>query len=144
MFEPPNIPGASDVTSWFGYWPTFHDAEVLSIHLDRLCGCEVVIHAFHMTSEVDAVGRYVFTKHALVTFRLAGFPQDEAGIVNTRIEGFNQQNVLSSASVQDRSGSYELRLEGIYGADCSIVCNKISVTLEPGIPTGSVYQSSHP
>ena len=144
MIESPNIPGASDVTSWFGDWPTFHDAEVLSIHLDRLRGFEVVIHAFNMTSEVDAAGRYVLTKHALVTFRLEGFPQDEAGIVNTRIEGFNQQNVLSSASIHDRSGSYELRLEAIYGADCSIVCNRISVTLEPGIPTGSIYQPSHP
>ena len=36
MFEAPDIPGAQDVIAWFGAWPTFHDAEVLSISLDRL------------------------------------------------------------------------------------------------------------
>ena len=31
----PNISGADAVVAWFGEWPTFHDAEVLTVHIDR-------------------------------------------------------------------------------------------------------------
>jgi Immunity protein 50 len=31
----PDIAGADDVVRWFGEWPSFHDAEVLSVHLEH-------------------------------------------------------------------------------------------------------------
>jgi len=43
MLEAPDIPGAADVIAWFGYWPHFHDAEVLSITLDRSGESQVAI-----------------------------------------------------------------------------------------------------
>jgi len=70
--EVPGIPGAAEVVAWFRYWPTFHDAEVLSITLDRSRGSTVAIHAFEMTPEVRD-GQYVLAKHAVVTFCLEGF-----------------------------------------------------------------------
>ena len=143
-FEAPDIPGAQDVIAWFGYWPTFHDAEVLSISFDRLSGCLVSVHAFEMTTEVDRSGRYVLVKHAVVTFCMEGFPVDKSGISNTRIEFFNCQNVLSSACVNRLPEGYELVLEGCHGVDGSIVCEHMSVSLEPGIPPGSMYQRSEP
>ena len=82
MFEPPDIPGAADVIAWFGYWPRFHDAEVLSITLDASAGARVVIRAFEMTTEVDASGHYVLAKHCVVTFLLEGFPTDPYGTTN--------------------------------------------------------------
>lgn len=69
MNEVPDIPGAKDVSAWFGYWPTFHDAEVLSISLDRANGCVVSIRSFE-----------------------------------SRIEGFNHQNVLSGLAVNESHG----------------------------------------
>lgn len=141
MFETPDIPGAQDVVAWFGYWPTFHDAEVLSISLDRLSGCLVSIHAFEMTGEVDSRGRYVLGKHAVVTFCMEGFVRDESGL-NTRIEFFNGQNVLSSAGVNRRPEGYELILEGCHGVDGAIACERMSVSLEPGLPQARIYQPS--
>jgi len=76
MLETPNIPGAADVVAWFGYWPTFHDAEVLSITLERSGTSRVVIHAFEMTPELDETSHYISAKHAVVTFLLEGFPSD--------------------------------------------------------------------
>jgi hypothetical protein len=132
MFEAPDIPGVADVIAWFGYWPTFHDAEVLSILLDRTGGSRIAIHTFEMTREVDLSGHYVLGKHAIVTFVLEGFPQDERGITNTRVEAFNSQNVLSSARVIKIPKGYELVLEGCFGVDGSLVCERMSVTLDPG------------
>ena len=125
MFEAPDIPGAPDVIAWFGHWPTFHDAEVLSITLNRAGESRVVIHVSELT------------RHAIVTFCLEGFPQDREGVTNTRIDFFNYQNVLSSASVKKATEGYELVLSGIFGVDGSIVSERMSVKLEPGIPQDS-------
>ncbi len=135
MGETPDIPGADEVVAWFGSWPTFHDAEVLSITLDRSSGSQVVIHAFQGTSEVDPRGHVLF-KHAIVTFALDGFPLDEEGITNTRIDFFNHQNVLSSAWIEKTSQGHVLRLDGIFGVDGSISCKRLSVKLEPATSDG--------
>jgi len=29
------IEGAKNLRDWFGYWPSFHDAEVILLHLHR-------------------------------------------------------------------------------------------------------------
>ena len=134
MSEIPDIPGAAAVVAWFGHWPTFHDAEVLSIFLDRSGESRIAMHVFEKTSDVDSSGRYVLTKHATVTFCLEGFPQDQQGITNTRIEFFNHQNVLSGATVTKTAEGYELALEGIYGVDGSFHSERMSVKLEPGVP----------
>ena len=44
MGNAPQIKGTEHVVKWFGYWPTFHDAEVLSISLDRRTGARVSIY----------------------------------------------------------------------------------------------------
>jgi hypothetical protein len=140
MIECPQIEGAQIVLNWFGYWPSFHDAEVVSILLDRSGKSKVRVHAFEMTSEVDANGYFVSTKHAIITFELEGFVSDETG--STHLNWFNHQNVLSGASVRQVVGGYELVLDGIYGVDGSLYCEKLNVTLEPGIPPGSIYELS--
>ena len=136
MFEAPEIPGAAEVIAWFGYWPTFHDAEVLSIVLNRSGESHVVAHAWESTPEIDPSGYFVLAKHAIVTFRMEGFPRDEFGITRTEIACFNGQNVLSNASVSKTQDGFELALAGIWGVDGSIFCERMSVTLEPGIPAG--------
>jgi hypothetical protein len=135
MCDAPDILGAQDVVAWFGYWPTFHDAEVLSISLDRRSGCRVSIQVFESTADVDRTGHYVHTKQAVVTFSMEGFRRDHYGISNTRIDCFNHQNVLADAIGNKRPEGYELVLEGCYGVEGSIVCERMSVSLEPGVPS---------
>jgi hypothetical protein len=130
--EPPDIPGAADVIAWFGYWPTFHDGEVLSVTLDRRNPSRVVVHAFESTPEVDSRGHYVSAKHAIVTFILSE-------VTNTRIEQFNHQNVLNGLFVKRTPAGYQLVLEGIHGLDGTIDAARMRVELTPGIPPGSMY-----
>jgi len=134
MIEAPEIPGAAEVIAWFGYWPTFHDAEVLSIVLNRSGESQVVILTWGTTPEIDPSGYFVQAKHAVVTFRMEGFPRDADGITRTEIACFNHQNVLSSAAVTKTQDCYELALDGIFGVGGSIFCERMSVTLEPGVP----------
>ena len=134
MEEAPDIPGAGEVVAWFGYWPSFHDAEVLSITLDRSHPSRVVIHTWDRTSDVDARGYYVRDKHAIVTFVLEGFLLDHEGITNTQIDYFNAQNVLSGATINKTVAGYDLILYGIYGVSASISVQYIRVELSPGMP----------
>jgi hypothetical protein len=91
MLEAPDMPGADAVVAWFGYWPTFHDAEVTSILLDRAGPSRVVVHTFEMTPEVDAQGHYVIAKRAIVTFFMEEFIASSMVDSSPRIENFNRQ-----------------------------------------------------
>jgi hypothetical protein len=68
----PDVPGASDLFAWFGYWPTFHDGEVLSLHLDRAGVSHLRVHTWERTNDLDSLRSYVVRKHVIVTFFLEG------------------------------------------------------------------------
>ena len=88
-----DIPGGPELLQWFaGRMPRFHDAEVISLALDRETACAILkIHAFEMTSEVDARGYFVCTRHVVVTFKLSW-------IGSMELDGFNHQNALDRAA----------------------------------------------
>src|SRR5712692_434714 len=50
------IDGARELHDWFGYWPSFHDAEIIRLHLNRRGSSSLVIHTWEMTKEVDEKG----------------------------------------------------------------------------------------
>ena len=64
------IAGAKELFDWFGYWPDFHDAEVLKFHLDPATSSSLVVHTWEMTNRVNAEGYYDLTKHVVVEFVL--------------------------------------------------------------------------
>ncbi len=90
------IDNAEKLTQIFGRWPSFHDAEVVRVVLDRTGAegptLETSIHVFDMSSEVDARGFYVLQNHTLVTLKFSG-------VVLDQFAGFNQQNVLWDLTV---------------------------------------------
>src|SRR5689334_4858170 len=85
------IANAERVTSVYGGWPNFHDAEVLSLALDREGPSLVTrIWTFQVDrNELDSQGCYKRRKYSVITFRFAG-------VEDLVIEGFNIQNVLSA------------------------------------------------
>jgi hypothetical protein len=129
--------GSGKLTDLFGYWPTFHDAEVHELLLDRgnvdpdgssyvFPILTVKIHVFEMTNEVDSAGYFVLTKHTLVTLRFHD-------VEDCRLNGFNQQNAINGLTVAEAdAGSRRLPLLGVrmdaaYGLDASFKCSKCEV-----------------
>jgi Immunity protein 50 len=120
------------LTDLFGRWPSFHDAEVLRITIDRGNAqsfspyLQAMVHAFEMTSEIDGRGRYVLRNHVVVTFRFME-------IYELRLEDFNQQNVLQGLSILDISDrqleriKFEVSFDGIFGVSAKFQCNSISI-----------------
>ena len=117
----------------FGTWPSFHDAEVISVFLsghrpEQSC-CEMVIHAWLMTNRVDARGYYVLEKHSLVTFRFEE-------LIASEFSNFNFQNCLSSLWIEEELFENEpvLRVQfpTNYGLEGSALCKCVVVkSVEP-------------
>jgi hypothetical protein len=128
------IDGAERLTRVFGSWPSFHDAEVLWVRLDRRPfdevddgpGVEALIHTFEMTSEVGPGGYYVLRHHSLVLFRFHDVDELDLG-------GFNHQNVLFGLSIADvrecqiERINFEVTLESSYGLSGSFLCRRVEV-----------------
>jgi hypothetical protein len=66
------IAGAQELCDWFGYWPAFHDAEIIGPHLNRTGFSSLTVHAWQMTKELDEEGYCVQTKHVVVEFIPSG------------------------------------------------------------------------
>ena len=121
------ISGSEDLIAWFGFWPSFHDAEVLSIHLNRASESSVVIHTWHRTDQVDRRGYFVLDKHVVVTFILEG-------IITVRLEDFNHQNVISGLSLETIASGYRLTLHPCFGAQGILEAKRVRITIQPGSP----------
>ena len=105
---------------FFGYWPSFHDADVLACtgpSAERQT-VDLTLHTWEMTSEVDAKGYFVLQKHVLVTFHFCD-------VHDATLERFGLDNILFGMnitrdgdassfhvgldSVMDKSGSFAAR-----------------------------------
>src|SRR5688572_8360888 len=96
------IAGADKLLAVFGYWPSFHDAEVVRITLDRRSPAgelvdptlDALIHTWEMTDAVNEAGSYVLRHHVLVHLRFQGIDE-------LQLEAFNHQNVLFGLTIAD-------------------------------------------
>jgi hypothetical protein len=128
------IAGADQLVAVFGYWPSFHDAEVLWLRLDRRAhgdgyygpSLEALVHAFEMTSDVDADGYYILRHHVLVHMRFLD-------VVELQLDGFNHQNALMGLSITDLRDRQMERVrwaahfDSAFGIDASFQCYAVEV-----------------
>ena len=127
------------LTDVFGRFPSFHDAEVISISLNRhgrdsYAELEALVHVFEMTNQVDEEGRYVLQHHSLAKFRFSR-------IINLELADFNQQNVLAYLEItktSDRDNDkvkFRVLFRGIHGVTASFHCEAVSIeSVEPFNP----------
>jgi hypothetical protein len=131
------IKNANLLIDIFGRFPSFHDAEVFRITLDRGDkggfdpSLEALIHVFEGTSEIDESGHYRLKNHVLVLFRFSK-------IVNLKLADFNQQNVLQHLEISKLSDrerdkvKFRVVFAGIFGVTASFHCHSVSIeSVEP-------------
>ena len=124
----PNVPGGAELFAWFGFWPTFHDGEVSSVHLNREGPSHVRVHTWERTNELDSRSYYVLRKHVVVTFILEGISELE-------LDGFSHQKVLAELTLTQDPGGYNLKLWPCYGISGEIKARSVRIELEPGKPS---------
>ena len=136
------VPGGVDLVRWFGQVPSFHDAEILSLHLHRKGQSTLCLHGWIDTGEVGQDGYYVLDRHAIVTFTLNE-------VMDLQLDGFSIQNVIGGLVLRrapdrpERRGhlaldplpqDIEIELEPCYGLSGLIRARAVSITFEPGKP----------
>ncbi|MGB9204919.1 MAG: hypothetical protein WCB94_13260 [Terriglobales bacterium] len=112
------LAGVEKVTQWFGDWPSFHDAEVISVFLAR------------KGQSVLRVYPYYPQKPATVDFILED-------VTDIELNDFSCQNVINDLQVEtatDQNGdkAYRLILWPCYGVAGRVDTKSLRVELAPG------------
>jgi hypothetical protein len=110
MEAPTFLANYQTLVDHFGYWPSFHDANVMAYTATTADHqtLDLTLHTWEMTSEVDAKGYYVLRKHALVAFRFAG-------VHDASLERFDSGNILFGMNIT-RAGdadSFHVELDSV-------------------------------
>ena len=133
-----SIHGTQELYDWFGFWPSFHDAEVIKLHLNRSGPSSLAIHTWEMTKRVDSKGHYELEKHVVVEFIL----EDVAAL---SLEGFSQQNVIFGLAIDKIESGFRLTLDPCYGLSGSITAESMSISLTPAsLILSSRFFPTHP
>jgi len=127
------VDGAEKLIRVFGYWPSFHDAEVVRMTLDRgrwrdgvAPTVDAIIHTWESTPEIDATSHYVLRHHVIVHLRFRE-------IDGLDLRGFNHQNVLSSLQFVDlrKQGparfQFEIQFHDNFGVHGVFRCRNIEL-----------------
>jgi hypothetical protein len=121
------ISGWELVWDIFGRWPSFHDAEVHSLLLDRRQGCAtatMVIHTWRNTGKVLESGYYESMDHSLIHFHLEN-------LTTLSLNSFYHQNVIFGLVVREvligELRCVSMTLEPIVGLHGEISAEKVSI-----------------
>lgn len=120
------ISGASELQAWFGSWPSFHDAEILELHLDRQGLSILRVHAWKLEYSKDK-SELLSTRHFV-----ARFVFDE--ITNLELDGFNHQNVIDGFSFKEIDGEIHVEIQHCWGLSGFIQARHLRIEFEPGSP----------
>ena len=112
------------VIDHFGYWPDFHDAEIIRISCNRNFdtswpSIEFRIYAFEMTDKV--VGRYFkLIKHCIIDIELVG-------VVESELIGFNHQNAINGIEFGKEEDLITVEIDHAYGVSGFISTHKARI-----------------
>lgn len=115
------IINSNSLVNKFGYWPDFHDFEVLRVEMDR-SGPFIILHiyAFHALKETDDRGYFKKTNECVISLCFQG-------ISDVVLEDFNQQNVLSELTFEDTGGLLKTTISTSFGLCGYIVSKTVEV-----------------
>ena len=126
-----SIVGAKELFDWFGYWPDFHDAEVVKLRLDPAAPSSLVVHTWEMTNRVNAQGHYALTKHAVVEFVMQGLSKVD-------LVDLWEHSILLDLGVDKTEAGFRLSFSAAYGLSGTIEAQGLSLRVTPGKPSHDV------
>jgi hypothetical protein len=142
------IAESEKVIEALGYWPTFHDAELVSFQAERAlpvkAGYSVARFAIHVRQyetigEGTASYEQVLRRNVLIRFVL-----NEAS--DFELSGFNHQNVINSLTVSPMQGNeiagLSVEIESTWGFGGTIQCSSVVVEAVEVLPNAAASQET--
>jgi hypothetical protein len=131
------IEGSDKLTNIFGYWPSFHDAEVIALNfwrgnVDTETGSydfpvlTVKMHLWEITNDVNGRGYLGRHKHTLTTIQFRDVDE-------FRMEGFNHQNAILGLDIveeerpQGPTPVFRVTFRPAFGIGAAFICLRIGV-----------------
>jgi hypothetical protein len=131
------IVGSEKLTTIFGYWPSFHDAEVLELRFWRgniqtekgiydFPTLTLTIHVWELTKEVDPQGYLVLRHHTLTRLRFCD-------VDDFQMQGFNHQNAMMELALRNEqrtegpSPYFAVEVNPAFGMGASFKCLRVEV-----------------
>jgi len=122
------IANEEQVTRYFGEWPSFHDAEVISIETRRgeapgeYADLFASIHVRRYTPANVGTAQFEMEKthDALISLRFMG-------ISEFSLSGFNHQNVIDDLVFLEEGERVRVTFESIFGVECAFSCAQVGV-----------------
>ena len=128
------IAGSAKLTAIFGGWPSFHDAEITEIHLERgeinqeknmfeepVLTIKLVL--WNLTSRVKETGHFD-TEHTLAILQFSD-------VENLTLSGFNYQNAILGLEIAHQliNGRplFHVSFDPAFGMGCEFDCTTIAV-----------------
>jgi hypothetical protein len=121
------ISGAQELYDWFGYWPGFHDSEVVDFQINLTGTSHLRAHTWEMTNQVDKRGYFIQTKHIVVEFILSD-------ISRLDLVGFSGQDVIFGLDIQKVDSGFKLTIDPCIHLGGEIVAGSIAIRLLPVEP----------
>jgi hypothetical protein len=132
-----HITNADKLTTLYGSWPTFHDAEILNLDLWRGdLRPEKEIYIFPtLTVKVHLFIEHPASRETIATLRFTS-------VENLKLEEFNYQNAILSLEIQKDNERFRpeypifhVKIDGAFGLKASFHCSEIQVLDASLIPT---------
>lgn len=140
MHSVDHIVNTEKVVEALGYWPTFHDAEVISFSAERALPvgngstcARLAVHVRQYSAVGEGTAQYelVLQKSLLVRFVFNG-------ACDLELSDFNSQNVIDSITVsrfeKDEAASLRVDIESIWGFGGSLRCSSVVVEAVEVLP----------
>ena len=128
-----HIKGTDKVIEALGYWPTFHDAEVISFSAKRalpfksgftIARLDVHVRHYEIVGEGTAQYAQVLRKNVLIRFVFDG-------ACDIELSGFNHQNVINGIAVDLTEGTeatgFSVNIDSIFGFGGTLRCLSVSI-----------------
>ncbi|MBD2716762.1 hypothetical protein KBK19_17085 [Microvirga sp. STR05] len=120
------------VVQHFGYWPGFHDAEVVKVTFEANPGyypkVTFLIAAFETTKATDERGYFLQARHCEIELRFTGIKEID-------FDGFGHQNVIFSLKFDEQDADLTCTLDSAVGLNAFLVAQAAEVvSLIPTLP----------
>ena len=125
------VKGGESLVAAMGYWPSFHDANVVDV--SRVGDSfSVTVHLFTTTDQVDAAGYYVLENHHLVTILMSG-------VESNSLPSTYANDCLDRLSFQRAGDLLQVDFESHMDQGGTILCSEAEIAgITPCSSTGAV------
>ncbi|WP_314952377.1 hypothetical protein [Bradyrhizobium cosmicum] len=119
-----DLEGGAALCAWYEGVPSFHDATLRELELRQGAPSRLVAHAFQMTSEVDARGYFVLTKHVDVTFTIFE-------LIEVQLLDFTEAGIMFGLKIEIDPDGTTLSFESSYGVHGRIKAKRVAISFAP-------------